>query len=308
MVYQYLMGPQGQQLAAAGARALPAIRNAATGLMRGPRFAGEGSTGTPTGDYGFSFAGRQPPPSMTPSPAAMPLRAAGGGGMSVMDSIMQSRNSGSSPYGTLGPFTPMAQGDVGVQGPQQSPYGSLGPFVPMPQGDVGQGRRSPEQQAADRPALFEELTRRAQPQQLMPQGNPYGTLQQQFSPMPEVQQSMMYDRQGLPDDALGGFSSARAPAPVQSMARQAAAIPMPPSRPRDLPGRTPGFLDQLLSGPDYQSNSMPVNVQAAGPAMQGQQMPDVAINYGDPESAADFFRADQLRMRNPQLPGFLGGF
>lgn len=75
-----------------------------------------------------------------------------------------------------------------------------------------------------------------------------------------------------------------------------------------LPGRTPGFLDQLLSGPNYQSNNMPVNVQAAGPAMQGQQMPNVAINWGDAQNPADFFRADQMLQQNAQIPGFLGGF
>jgi hypothetical protein len=93
----------------------------------------------------------------------------------------------------------------------------------------------------------------------------------------------------------------------QVVGRSAPSIPMPPSRPA-LPGRTPGFLDQLLSGPNYQSNNMPVNVQAAGPAMQGQQMPDVAINWGDAQNPADFFRADQMLRQNPQLPGFLGGF
>ena len=73
---------------------------------------------------------------------------------------------------------------------------------------------------------------------------------------------------------------------------------------RNLPGRTPGFLDRMLSGPDYQSNNMPVNMQAAGPAMQGQQMPNTGINWGDAQSAADFFRADQMLRQNP---GLLGG-
>lgn len=75
-----------------------------------------------------------------------------------------------------------------------------------------------------------------------------------------------------------------------------------------LPGRTPGFLDQLLSGTDYQSNSMPVDIRAQGPSMPGQQMPLESINFGDPNNAADFFRADKLLMQNPGVPGFLGGF
>jgi len=85
-------------------------------------------------------------------------------------------------------------------------------------------------------------------------------------------------------------------------------IPTTPPRPRDLPGRTPGFLDQILSGPSYQSNNMPVDVRAQGPSMPGQEMPIQSINYGDPNSAADFFRADQLAMQNPNIPGFLGGY
>jgi hypothetical protein len=87
----------------------------------------------------------------------------------------------------------------------------------------------------------------------------------------------------------------------------AANIPMPPPRP-SLPGRTPGFLDQLLSGPNYQSNNMPVDIRAQGPSMPGQEMPIQSINWGDAQNPADFFRADQLMMQNPNIPGFLGGY
>jgi hypothetical protein len=123
-----------------------------------------------------------------------------------------------------------------------------------------------------------------------------------------AQQGMMYDRPGLPDDALGGFPSA----PAAGASGGMPSIPMPPPRPRDLPGRTPGFLDQLLSGPNYQSNNMPVDIRAQGPSMPGQEMPIQSINYGDPNSAADFFRADQLaqqfRAQDINIPGFLGGY
>ena len=124
------------------------------------------------------------------------------------------------------------------------------------------------------------------------------------------QGNMMYDRPGLPDDALGGFPSA--PPAAASGFVPPANIPMPPSRPRDLPGRTPGFLDQLLSGTDYQSNSMPVDIRAQGPSMPGQQMPIQSINWGDAQNPADFFRADQLaqqlRAQDISVPGFLGGY
>jgi hypothetical protein len=46
--------------------------------------------------------------------------------------------------------------------------------------------------------------------------------------------------------------------------------------------------------------------------MPGQEMPIQAINYGDPNSASDFFRADQLaqqfRAQDINIPGFLGGY
>jgi hypothetical protein len=150
--------------------------------------------------------------------------------------------------------------------------------------------------------VFAQLDRQTREQQ--GPSMPSGGITVMDSIMAGRQGDMMYDRPGLPDDALGGFPSA--PAAGASGGRPS--IPMPPSRPRDLPGRTPGFLDQLLSGPNYQSNNMPVDIRAQGPAMQGQQMPIEAINYGDPNSAADFFRADRLAMQNPNIPGFLGGY
>jgi hypothetical protein len=97
------------------------------------------------------------------------------------------------------------------------------------------------------------------------------------------------------DQGYGGTAGAMGPLSTQA------------ARP-SLPGRTPGFLDQLLSGPNYQSNNMPVDIRAQGPSMPGQEMPIQSINYGDPNSAADFFRADQLMMQNPNIPGFLGGY
>jgi hypothetical protein len=52
------------------------------------------------------------------------------------------------------------------------------------------------------------------------------------------------------------------------------------------------FMQRLLSGPNYQSNSMPVVMQPQGPMVSGAPLPQ-QVNWGDPESAADFFRADQ---------------
>jgi hypothetical protein len=173
-----------------------------------------------------------------------------------------------------------------------APFSSVGGVVP-PSGAPSLSMFSPQPMAPQMP----DRTRGVQPiAPQMPQQSPFGAMPQ-FTPMPQGGDALRQAGENM----VMGQQAADAGLPTSN-------IPMPPSRPRDLPGRTPGFLDQLLSGPDYQSNSMPVNVQAAGPAMQGQQMPDVAINYGDPNSAADFFRADALRMQNSNIPGFLGGY
>lgn len=133
--------------------------------------------------------------------------------------------------------------------------------------------------------------------------------------------SIMADRPS-PQSGAFGMGGPQMPAVQYGSATPAAPMPMPMGEPgysgaagamvptaaeaarRNLPGRTPGFLDRMLSGPDYQSNNMPVNMQAAGPSMPGQQMPNTGINWGDAQSAADFFRADQMLRQNP---GLLGG-
>ena len=73
--------------------------------------------------------------------------------------------------------------------------------------------------------------------------------------------------------------------PMRSPAVAAAkrAIPMPPTRPSDLPREEPGILSRIFSGKDYKSNSKPVTE-------------DGTVNWGNPDSAADFFRADKARM------------
>jgi hypothetical protein len=68
------------------------------------------------------------------------------------------------------------------------------------------------------------------------------------------------------------------------MPRQA---PMPPPRPRE------GAPMTLPSSPDYQSNSRPVQDNAG-------------INWGDPDSAADFFRAERAMRAGRAEGGGLG--
>jgi len=85
--------------------------------------------------------------------------------------------------------------------------------------------------------------------------------------------------------------------PMRSPAVAAAKreIPMPPSRELQAQARaeqpSDGILSRIFSGKDYQSNSRPVTE-------------DGTVNWGNPDSAADFFRADKARMA---MEGKAGG-
>lgn len=75
------------------------------------------------------------------------------------------------------------------------------------------------------------------------------------------------------------------------------AMPAPPvGAPTPIAGASPSvresFMQRLLSGPNYQSNNMPTVMSPQGPTASGGFLPQ-SVNWGDPESAADFFRADQ---------------
>ena len=167
-----------------------------------------------------------------------------------------------------------------------APFSSVGGVVPA-SGAPTRDMFSPQRMGSNMP----DRTLGSQP--TLQQG-PFGSLPQ-FNPMAQGDVGV-----------FGPPMPQQAAAPMQSLPTPN--IPMPPPRPRDLPGRTPGFLDQLLSGPNYQSNNMPVDIRAQGPSMPGQEMPIQSINWGDAQNPADFFRADQLMMQNPNIPGFLGGY
>lgn len=88
-----------------------------------------------------------------------------------------------------------------------------------------------------------------------------------------------------------------APLPyTPSPAAAEAPPPLPPVRPYGLgtpePSVRKSFMDAILRGPAYQSNAMPVITTTQGPMQSGQPIPQ-SVNWGNPESAADFFRADQ---------------
>ena len=72
--------------------------------------------------------------------------------------------------------------------------------------------------------------------------------------------------------------------------------PAPMASSVTAPAREQGFFEKLFKGPQYQSNNM---------LLQAEGQP---INFGDPNNAADFFRADALlRQQNPAFFGLLGG-
>lgn len=75
-------------------------------------------------------------------------------------------------------------------------------------------------------------------------------------------------------------------------------MPMPPSRELQAQARaeqpSPSILSRIFSGEDYQSKG-------------GQLRQDGRINWGDPKSAADFFRADRARRETPDAAGMKRG-
>jgi hypothetical protein len=93
---------------------------------------------------------------------------------------------------------------------------------------------------------------------------------------------------------VAGLDTANRPAPMASSVT--------------APARPQGFFEQLFKGPQFQSNNMPVNAMPQGTMPgTGAPMPSY-INYGDPNNAADFFRADALlQQQNPGFFGLLGG-
>tara|TARA_R110000868_G_scaffold6894_6_gene38294 strand:- start:4335 stop:4844 length:510 start_codon:yes stop_codon:yes gene_type:complete len=139
------------------------------------------------------------------------------------------------------------------------------------------------------------------PQQLFDVLSSYGA----GAPMsqPPMAQPPMPVRQM--DSTLFGEDVGARPAPMRAMDSTLAGYDMPTNAPRRpsapmapagapmqlasaAPSVRESFMQRLLSGPNYQSNSMPVMPQGATTPQQ--------INWGDPESAADFVRANQAYM------------
>jgi hypothetical protein len=105
----------------------------------------------------------------------------------------------------------------------------------------------------------------------------------------------------MPDEVGMQYRPSMNPSAAPSISAPAATSATAPARPQ-------GFFEQLFKGPQFQSNNMPVNAMPQGPMPgTGATMPSY-INYGDPNNAADFFRADALlQQQNPSFFGLLGG-
>lgn len=93
---------------------------------------------------------------------------------------------------------------------------------------------------------------------------------------------------------------AAAPSPPPRRAAPAAA-PAAAAAQQQAPAQGGNFFSRLFSGPQYQSTGQEVVQRTqnmprqGGDRRQGQDLPVARLNWGDRDSAADFFRADQAR-------------
>jgi hypothetical protein len=94
------------------------------------------------------------------------------------------------------------------------------------------------------------------------------------------------------------FGNLAAPSPTMPMAQPDPVAPVPPiqSATSTTAPAAPGIFNRIFSGEDYQSNSMPVVMAPQGPGMTGAPLPQT-VNWGDPENAADYFRAAAAAQR-----------
>jgi len=280
----------GQRLAQlAAARALP----------QGPRVVGSQAAGAQaSGPFVGGFSTNLPPALQRPGLVGRGVAGALGAGSMAIEG-----------GGSSQPETLMDQ----IMGERSgSPYGSLPPAGSFPGMGGVDAMRVSQAPPVDRQQLFDILSSYGAGSPLSQPSSPYGSLPSADS------------FQGMAPPAASGvlpLPPAREVGPAPGMN-----APMPMPRPVAAPMRaasaTPSvresFMQRLLSGPDYQSNSMPVVAQPQGPMgadMRGAPMPMQAnpmtaqqINWGDPENAADFFRADRALQNLPPevLRGLLG--
>jgi hypothetical protein len=101
---------------------------------------------------------------------------------------------------------------------------------------------------------------------------------------------------GLPDISGGSLEQPSRVADAAKIARARMSAAQATGEAAPAPMRRPeeGILSRIFSGQDYQSKG-------------GQLRQDGKINWGDPESAADFFRASKALQETPEASGMKRG-
>ena len=114
-------------------------------------------------------------------------------------------------------------------------------------------------------------------------------------PIDEVQSQYAIQNQNTDaPDSLDYLRGKQMPSARQTPASRAASAsaPMPPTHPAELAREQPSILSRIFSGQDYQSNNQPVS----------KPMDGAPVNWGNPDSAADFFRASKaLQQARPEM-------
>jgi hypothetical protein len=116
---------------------------------------------------------------------------------------------------------------------------------------------------------------------------------------PEIAQLAAQNRMAIDDRDAGARQAGIAQLAAQNKAAAAVrerAAPMPPARPEEFRAQ-PSGLARFFSGKDYQSNSRLVNEPTDG----------APVNWGNSDSAADFFRADKALMARKAEEGMNRG-
>ena len=114
------------------------------------------------------------------------------------------------------------------------------------------------------------------------------------SDRPGVDETSAYlnplNRSGPSETSAYPHGAVRRQAPADRSAP--ASAPMPPTRPAELAREQPSILSRIFSGENFQSNNQPVN----------KPMDGAPVNWGNSDSAADFFRADKaLQQARPEM-------
>ena len=114
-------------------------------------------------------------------------------------------------------------------------------------------------------------------------------------PIDEVQSQYAIQNQNTDaPDSLDYLRDKQMPSARQAPAASSApaSAPMPPTRPAELAREQPSILSRIFSGENFQSNNQPVNKPMGG----------APVNWGNSDSAADFFRADKaLQQARPEM-------